>query len=59
MRCLHNSAGYIEIVKDMKTKLAEARQYEKVPEALLLRTENTLFPSLKEFGTFIIDEVRF
>ena len=55
MRSLHSNPDYTEIMKEMKAKLEAARQQYKVTEPPPLRTGNTLFPPLKEFGTFIID----
>lgn len=55
MRSLHNNADYTKVMAEMKEKLEASRQEYKVTEAPPLRTGNTLFPPLKEFGTFIIE----
>ena len=55
MRSLHNDENYAGIMKEMKVKLEASRQQYKVTEPPPLRTGNTLFPPLKEFGTFIIE----
>ena len=55
MRSLHNNIGFAKVMEEMKVKLEAARQQYKVTKAPPLRTGNTLFPPLKEFGTFIIE----
>ena len=42
-------------MEEMKDKLEAARAHYKVTEPPPLRTGNTLFPPLKEFGTFLIE----
>lgn len=55
MRSLHSSEEYALVMKTMKQKLEAARAQYEVTEPPPLRTGNTLFPPLKEFGTFLID----
>ena len=40
---------------NLKGQLAALRSEYKVTESPPLRTGNTLFPPLEEFGTFLID----
>ena len=55
MRSLHFSEEHTSVMKEMKQKLEAARAQYKVTEPPPLRTGKTLFPPLKEFGTFLID----
>jgi arylsulfatase A-like enzyme len=55
MRSLHRSAAHAEVMETMKKELAKMRTQYKVTKSPPLRTGNTLFPPLKEFGTFIVD----
>jgi arylsulfatase A-like enzyme len=55
MRSLHRDPAYTSVMKEMKKQLEKSREEYKVTEAPKLRTGNTLFPPLEEFGTFIVD----
>ncbi len=55
MRSLHFSEKHSKILENLKGKLAALRKEYKVTESPPLRTGNTLFPPLKEFGTFLLD----
>ena len=55
MRSLHFSEKHSRILENLKGKLAALRKEYKVTESPPLRTGNTLFPPLKEFGTFLLD----
>ena len=55
MRSLHFSEEHKGIMEELKGQLAILRKEYQVTDSPPLRTGNTLFPPLKEFGTFLID----
>ena len=55
MRSLHFSDGHKKVMDKLKEQLASLRKQYQVTEAPPLRTGKTLFPPLKEFGTFLIE----
>ena len=55
MRSLHFSEAHAEVLKNLKDQLGKLRKQYEVTDPPPLRTGNTLFPPLKEFGTFLIE----
>ena len=56
MRSLHFSGSHTKIMEKLKGQLASLRKQYQVTEPPPLRTGKTLFPPLKEFGTFLIEK---
>ena len=55
LRSLHRSEAHADVMDKLKQELERLRKHYAVTEPPPLRTGNTLFPPLEEFGTFIIE----